>query len=231
MKPFRQAVIPFCSFLAVEYTQSDLAFAIGDEKEFEKDLKALGFVDWGEDVAVGIFAPGPRKYRMTEELTKDNLKSFIHEFLEGKLKPFYNSEPVPSKDSKGPVRTVVGRNFKKIVDNPRKNVIVMLCIPQLPNCKKATEWYHSLAKRFHKSKEVVFGEMNVELNDPPIDGLKIDELPAFVYSGVDYREEEIALISPTPQDDVDILVWLRRKANVRPPKANLNKRNKEKQEL
>ena len=38
--------------VAVEFTQSDLAFAIGDEKEFEKDLKALGFVDWGEDVAV-----------------------------------------------------------------------------------------------------------------------------------------------------------------------------------
>ena len=64
-----------------------------------------------------------------------------------------------------------------------------------------------------------------------IDGLKIDELPAFVYSGADYREEEIALISPTPQDDVDILVWLRHKANIRPPKANLNKRNKAKEEL
>ena len=27
----------------------------------------------------------------------------------------------------------------------------------------------TLAKRFHKSKEVVFGEINVELKDPPID--------------------------------------------------------------
>ena len=57
--------------------------------------------------------------------------------LEGMLKPFYNSEPVPSKDSKGPVRTVVGRNFKKIVDNPRKNVIVMLCIPSVAQLQES----------------------------------------------------------------------------------------------
>ena len=93
---------------------------------------------------------------MTEELTKDNLKSFIHEFLEGKLKPFYNSEPVPSKDSKGPVRTVVGRNFKKIVDNPRKNVIVMLCIPQLPNCKKATDGITAWRNGFINLKNCVW---------------------------------------------------------------------------
>ena len=214
--------------VAIKYAKTDLSFAIADENEFEKDLKALGFSDWGEDVAVGIFAPGPRKFRMTEELTKDNLEEFVDAFLEKKLAPFYNSEP-PPKDSKGPVKTVVGQNFKKTMYNRKKNTILMMCIPQLPNCKKATEWYHNLAKRFHKkSKDVVFGEMNVELNDPPIDGLNIDELPAFFFSGIDYRDEELDMVSPTPQDDVDMLVWLRRKANIRPPKANLNKRKENK---
>lgn len=39
--------------------------------------RALGLSDWGEEVAIGLFAPGPLKYPMTEELTRDSLTEFI----------------------------------------------------------------------------------------------------------------------------------------------------------
>ena len=39
--------------------------------------RALGLADWGEDVAVGLFAPGPLKYPLTEEMTADSLTEFL----------------------------------------------------------------------------------------------------------------------------------------------------------
>ena len=39
--------------------------------------RALSLADWGEDVAVGLFAPGPLKYAMMEELTADSLSDFL----------------------------------------------------------------------------------------------------------------------------------------------------------
>ena len=44
--------------VAKDFHDSELGFAVADEEMFPNDLKALGLEDWGEDVAVGIYAPG-----------------------------------------------------------------------------------------------------------------------------------------------------------------------------
>lgn len=44
---------------------------------YNNDYRSLDLSDWGEDVSVGLFAPGPLKYSMTEELTPDTLTDFI----------------------------------------------------------------------------------------------------------------------------------------------------------
>ncbi len=46
--------------VAKDFTGSELVFAIADEASYMtvEDLKALGMSEWGEEVAVGIFAPG-----------------------------------------------------------------------------------------------------------------------------------------------------------------------------
>ena len=62
--------------MAKDFQDSGLIFAIADEEEYANDLKALGLADWGEDVAVGLFAPGPLKYNMKEELTPESLREW-----------------------------------------------------------------------------------------------------------------------------------------------------------
>ena len=54
-----------------------MSFAISDEQEFEDELKSLGFDDWGEDVAVAIWASTREKYRMSDEFDVDSLREFI----------------------------------------------------------------------------------------------------------------------------------------------------------
>lgn len=208
--------------VAVKYKDSDLAFAIANEAEFQPDLKALGFGSWGEDVAVGIYAPGPKKYRLTEELTRDSLTEFVEDFFSGDLKPYYNSE-IPPKKNTGPVKTVVGTTFDKIVYNPKNSVIVMMCIPSVADCRDAAEWFDTAARKFFKKdKTVVFGSINVELNDVSFDHFRFDDLPTFFYSPKGSKgETDLIKIDPVPKDDIDLFGWLRSKARIQLPRDEL----------
>lgn len=201
--------------VALRYKDSDLSFAIANEQDFPTDLRALGFESWGEDVAVGLYAPGPRKYRLTEELTKDSLTEFIEDFLSGDLKPYYSSE-IPPKKGAGPVRTIVGSTFNKIVYDSKVNVVVMLCIPSLQQCGAATEWFLKAATKFYKKdKSVVFGTVNVELNDISLEHFKFDDLPTLFFSPKGSKSEmDLRRIDPVPSDEIDLLGWLRSKAKI-----------------
>ncbi len=46
--------------VAKDFTDSELVFAIANEASYmtTEDLRALGMSEWGEEVVVGIFAPG-----------------------------------------------------------------------------------------------------------------------------------------------------------------------------
>lgn len=56
---------------------NQLTVAISDEEEFEDELKSLGLDDWGEDVAMAIWASSREKYRLNEDYDKDSLRKFI----------------------------------------------------------------------------------------------------------------------------------------------------------
>lgn len=195
-----------------------MSFAIANEQDFPTDLKALGFESWGEDVAVAIFAPGPRKFRMTEELTKSSLKEFVDDFFSGELKPYFASE-IPPKKSSGPVKTIVGTNFNKIVYDPKSSVVVMMCIPSLSKCRDASEWFLKAAKKFYKKdKAVVFGSINVELNDVPFEHFKFDDLPTIFFSPTGSKGEiDLRKVDPPPSDEIDLLGWLRAKGKLQMP--------------
>lgn len=54
-----------------------LTVVISDEEEFEDELKSLGLDDWGEDVAIAMWASSREKYRLNEEYDTDSLQTFI----------------------------------------------------------------------------------------------------------------------------------------------------------
>lgn len=163
---------------------------------------------------MGLFAPGPLKYRMTEELTRDSLTEFVEGFLEETLTPYYMSEPAPKK-GRGPVRTIVGSTFSKIVYDPSKNVVLKICIPSISACQEAEEWFFRAANKY-KLKDLVFGEINVEQNDFPLVKTKFDELPAFLFSPKGSKGEgDLVVIHPIPEDDRDLTMWLRQEFNIK----------------
>ena len=44
--------------VAQDYQDTGIVFAIAYDGDFSNDIRGLGLADWGEDVAVGLFAPG-----------------------------------------------------------------------------------------------------------------------------------------------------------------------------
>lgn len=216
-----------------QYMDGDVVFAVADEEEFAVDLRSLGLGDWGEEVAVGIFAPGPLKYAMKEEFNVENLKQFVDDFLKGILLPYYSSEPPPKK-GKGPVKTIVGSTFEDIVYSATEDVVVMLCGSKIKECKQASMWFHKAADKFYKKQEnVIFGDINVELNDVPLQLFKLDGLPTFFFSPKgSIGEESLVKIHPVPDSENDLLRWLRKNFDLKPPPSkNKNTKKKPREEL
>ena len=205
--------------VAYRFKGTEVEFAIAQEQDFSNDLRALGLADWGEDVSIGLFGPGPKKYRMTEELTRESLTEFVEDYLSDDLTPYYMSEPPPRKGV-GPVRTVVGSTFAKIAYDSSKNVVMKLCISSLSVCQEADVWYRRAADHY-KEKDLVFGEINVGLNDIPLTKLKFDDLPALLFSPKGSKgEEDLIKINPVG-DDSDLMYWLRKEFNIKTAKTEL----------
>ena len=213
--------------------KKDLIFAIANEEDFEADIKLLGLSETGGDVAVGIWAPGHIRYPMKDDdIDADSLRAFVEAFVKGKIKPRINSEPKPKWSKNALIHKVVGSTFENVVLNPAKNVMVKLCFPDNQDCKAAETYYEKTAARFEGSDEIVFTEMNLALNDLPV-GITTDgELPAFLYSRKDSRET--IQVSPKPQDEADLVFFLKFRHQIRPMKTeqevDQRARNKKKQQ-
>ena len=100
----------------------------------------------------------------------------------------------------------------------------MLCISSVPECKEASQYYHTLAAQFRGIKDLVFAEMNIALNDPPL-GTPVKPLPAFLFSP--RGSEEISQVTPQPKDDADLAFFLKWKQNIKPLRSKIKKGGKE----
>ena len=65
----------------------------------------------------------------TEDLTADAMKSFVSEFIEGKVKAHLLSEDLPEDWDKNPVKVLVSTNFDEVAFDKTKDVLVEFYAP------------------------------------------------------------------------------------------------------
>lgn len=106
------------------------------------------------------------------ELGKDivgSVKSFVHQFVNGKLKPSVKSAPIPEKQ--GPVIEVVADEFDKYVFDDDRDVLLELYAPWCGHCKNLAPTYEKLAEAYaaspDTSKRVSIVKMDGTANDVP----------------------------------------------------------------
>lgn len=100
------------------------------------------------------------------EVTVEKLKAFGEDFLGGKLRAFYKSDPIP-ENNEGDVKIVVGNNFDDIVLDESKDVLLEVYAPWCGHCQALEPTYNKLAKHLRDIESLVIAKMDGTTNEHP----------------------------------------------------------------
>ena len=67
-------------------------------------------------------------YDQSVTITEKDIGKFVQDFVDGKIEPSIKSEPIPEKQE-GPVTVIVAHNYKEIVLDNEKDVLVEFYAP------------------------------------------------------------------------------------------------------
>jgi len=114
-------------------------------------------------------------YDQDNKITEKDIGTFVDDFLAGKVEPSIKSEPIPEKQD-GPVSVVVAKNYKDIVIDNDKDVLLEFYAPWCGHCKALAPKYEELGQLYATeefSKLVTIAKVDATLNDVP------DEIQGF----------------------------------------------------
>jgi len=96
----------------------------------------------------------------------ENVRSFVKDFVDGKLRPHVKSEPVPESNDDA-VKTVVGETFNSLVLDNDKDVFVEFYAPWCGHCKSLAPKWEELAQKLSHVSTLTVAKMDATANDWP----------------------------------------------------------------
>merc|ERR1712123_455501 len=148
-----------------------------DEEDHKRILEFFGITDselptfraikLGEDMA---------KFKPEDDsLATANVKCFVADFLEGKLKQHLMSEEIPEDWDATGVKVLVGKNFHEVAMNAEKDVLVEFYAPWCGHCKQLTPIWDKLGETYKDHPTIVIAKMDSTANE--LEEVKVQGFP------------------------------------------------------
>jgi protein disulfide-isomerase A1 len=176
-----------------------------------------------------------KKYNFEGEVNPENLVKFYEDWAALRLKPVFKSAPLPEKNDE-PVKVVVGKNFKDIVLDNTKDVLLEFYAPWCGHCKNLAPIYEKVATRLGAvNPNIVLAKIDATANE--IEGIPIQGFPTLKYfpsnnkTPVDFSGErtEDGLLSYLKSKTT--FPWVELEAEVKEEKAAETEGEKKKDDL
>jgi len=133
----------------------------------KEEIPAMRLIRLEEDMA---------KYKPEKsDLSKDNIKSFVQDFMDGKLKQHLLSQDLPEDWDKAPVKVLVSSNFDEVALNKDKDVLVEFYAPWCGHCKQLAPIYDQLGEKYQDVEHIVVAKIDATANE--LEHTKIANFP------------------------------------------------------
>ena len=142
-----------------------LNFAICNEDDFQAEANEFNINTVQTDKPLVAIKSDKGKFVMSEEFAVESFEAFLKAFEAGSLEPYLKSEAIPEPND-GPVKIAVAKNFKSLVTDSTKDVLVEFYAPWCGHCKKLTPIYDELGEKL-AGENVEIVKMDATANDVP----------------------------------------------------------------
>lgn len=140
------------------------SFSFSDGVEYKEQLESMGGDATKLPALAAMNIEKRVNYPYSGELTVEAISAWAHGIIDGTVKPFYKSDPIPETQD-GPVYVLVGKTFEQVVHDESKDVLVEFYAPWCGHCKNLEPKYNNLATFFKGVDSLLIAKMDSTTND------------------------------------------------------------------